>query len=154
MATVRWCVVMLLLAACSGSTAASSTIGQFDDGDAARFNAGMERLRSVPEPLRGSILTWVNTNGLAQLDPLVWQERLDRTCDAEFWNDPAALVELGDEFVASDLALSVGADPAEPIDMVASYQALWVMALNHCRELVPVGAVEAGPPQFGGISNQ
>ena len=128
----------------------TTTEDEFNDGDAARFNAGMVRLETVSEPLRGSILTWVNTHGLAQLDPVVWQARLDRTCEAEFWRNPAALLELTEEFVAADMALSVRDSAAEPIDIPTASQALWVMALNNCRDRIPIAVLENGPPDFSG----
>jgi len=141
-------VLVIALAGCTGESATTSTADEFNEGDAARFNAGMARLETVPEPLRGSIMTWVNTHGLAQLDPVVWQARLDRTCDAQFWRNPLALRELTEEFLAADMALSIRDPAADPIDMTASYQALWVMALNNCRELVPVEVVRGSPPDF------
>ncbi len=104
------------------------------------------RLRAVPMPLRGSIETWLNTTGLAQLDPNVWQVRLDRLCAQEFWANPPVLQAHGDEFVAADRNLSILDPEAEPLETKEVYRMLWVMALNHCRELVPVDFVEAGPP--------
>lgn len=96
--------------------------------------------------MRGSIMTWYIGMGLAQLDPDVWQTRLDRACAQQFWQNHDAMRALGDEFVASDVPLSVRAPDSDPADFPDAYSTLWVMALNHCRDLVPIEVVEEGPP--------
>ena len=145
MAKLRGLVVLVLVVAgCSSDTVSDPSVD--DDAMNARINTAIARLDTVPETMRGSILSWYNTNGLAQLDPTVWQTRLDRACAAQFWQNPDVLRTLGDEFVASDMALSARSPDAGPVDMPSSYSMLWVMALNHCRDLVPADAVAAGPP--------
>ena len=153
---VRRCalVLLLLMASCTGTSEQPAT-SVSPEAIAARSRADMARLQTVPEPLRGSIQTWWNGPGLAQLDPIVWQARLDRTCAEKFWINTAALHALGDEFVAADQAF-VASDPVlaamhaglGPTDMSEVYVALWIMALNHCRDLVPPEVVAKGPPDL------
>lgn len=54
----------------------------------------------------------------------------------------------GDEFVAADRNLSINDPAAELLEMSEVHRMLWVMALNHCRELVPIDMVRAGPLHF------
>lgn len=147
MAKLRGLVVLMLvvIGGCSTGADLPETSVDFEAMNA-RISAEIERLDTVPETMRGSILSWYNTNGLAQLDPTVWQTRLDRACAQQFWQNPDVLRSLGDEFVASDMPLSARSPEAGPVDMPSSYSMLWVMALNHCRDLVPVEVVEEGPP--------
>ncbi len=153
---VRRCalvVLVVVVAACTGTSAPPDTVSP--EAIAARSRADLAELRTVPEPLRGSIQTWLNGVGLAQLDADIWRGRLDRTCAEEFWIHTAALHALGDEFVAADQAF-VAADPVlaamhaelPQIDMRSAYVSLWTMALNHCRDLVPLEVVRAGPPDM------
>lgn len=138
--------LVLLAPACGGDTVSTTSTSVQPDTIRQRVEADLERLAGIPEVMRGSILSWYNGTGLAQLDPSVWQQRLDRACAQEFWLNPRALRALADEFVAADLVLSVRSPDSEPADFPDTYSTLWVMALNHCRDLVPLEAVEEGPP--------
>jgi len=102
-----------------------------------------EETRQVP--------TWVNMLGLAQFHPVVWRDRFDRMCSEGVWNPDVALA-LSSEFIATDLdagasGRSKGIGPPSVEDGAT---ALWLMAVNTCRDKFPAGAVEQGPPSFDG----
>jgi hypothetical protein len=61
------------------------------------------------------------------------------------WDAPVAL-SLAEEFIAEDMAVSIrGEGTGEPsVDDGAA--ALWIMAVNVCRDAFPEGEIETGPP--------
>ena len=139
--------LLLVVGACGDGDAATSTTESVAAIEA-RIRADVERLVQTPEPMRSSIRTWYNSTALPQLSPAVWQARLDRACNERFWEDPSVLEQLGDEFVAADAPLAHPLNDPASIVPEDAYVALWTMALNHCRALVPDEAVEAGPPHM------
>lgn len=100
------------------------------------------------EQLIQQIGTWTNQMGLLQTDPDVWRQRLARACDEGVW-DPEVAVTLAEEFIDEDMPLSVRAGGDTPWAGDGA-QALWVMAVNTCRDAFPDGEIEKGPPFFGG----
>lgn len=133
--------LMLVIASCS-TAAPGPTAGDL----AQQVAAEMDLLQTVDEPMRGSILSWFNTTGLARLSPGVWQTRLDQLCSAEFWNRPDFVEARAKEYLALDADLSMRDPEGGDIAERQVFTTVWVMALNHCRSLVPSAAVEAGPP--------
>jgi hypothetical protein len=92
--------------------------------------------------------TWVNNLGLLQTDPDVWRQRLVRACTEGVW-EPEVAVELGEEFIDEDMVLSVRAGGDTPRAEEGA-QALWLIAVNVCRDSFPDGEIEKGPPFFTG----
>ena len=143
-------VVVLLVAACSGGTEPADTNDERAAGEVhlAYVEAGRAKLRTVPEAATWYIETWYDSTGLGQLDPAVWQTRLDRACAQEFWANPGVLRSLGDEFVSSDFVAPIRTPDMGPVEMGNAYDALWVMALNYCREIIPPEVIGGDPPDL------
>ena len=100
------------------------------------------------EQLVQEIQTWPNFVGLLQTDPDVWRQRLVRACTEGVWETEVA-VALAEEFIGEDMVVSVRAGgDTPPVEMGA--QALWLMAVNVCRDSFPDGEIEEGPPFFTG----
>jgi len=111
-----------------------------------------------PEPTKltveetQQIPSWVNQLGLNQFDPAVWRDRFDRMCGEGVWNPEVALA-LSSEFIASDLDAGAsvrGADLGPPLAEDGAV-ALWLMAVNTCRNRFPEGAIEQGLPSFSSV---
>lgn len=143
-------VALLLVVAACGGTTAEPAIGDRAAGEThvAFVQAARAKLQTVPESVRWNIETWYNSTGLAQLDPDVWQLRLDRACAQEFWAKPLTLRRLGDEFVAADSVFPIKMPDIGPVEMQNAYDSLWVMALNHCRDIIPPEVIVGDPPDF------
>lgn len=96
------------------------------------------------------IQVWVNQLSLNQLDPAVWRNRFDRMCGEGVWNPDVALA-LSGEFIDTDLnaGASVRSENIGPPLAEDGAVALWLMAVNTCRDRFPQGAIEQGPPTFG-----
>ena len=95
------------------------------------------------EQLIPQINTWLNQLGLAQTNPDVWRERLERACTEGVWTDEVA-TQLAQEFIDEDLAVSVRAEGLGPPSVESGAQALWLMAMNVCRDAFPDGEIEKG----------
>ncbi len=97
--------------------------------------------------LRSVSSTWVNMTGLRQLDPAVWRRRLDEACTQGVW-DKTVAVELATKYIAEDEAafLSGRTPDQAPTTVEDAADALWLMALQVCRDTFPADAIEAGPP--------
>ena len=87
------------------------------------------------------VQTWVNATGLPQLAAAVWQVRLDRACEEGAWDDDVAR-DLAIGFVVEDLPLVVH-DLDAPTASTAA-EAVWIMAVNHCRGDFPAGEIQDG----------
>jgi hypothetical protein len=96
------------------------------------------------------IQVWINQLGLNQFDPAVWRSRFDRMCGEGVWNPDVALA-LSGEFIDTDLdaGASVRSENIGPPLAENGAVALWLMAVNTCRDRFPQGAIEQGPPTFG-----
>ena len=94
--------------------------------------------------LAAESLLWVNQVGLAQHDPAVWRPRLLRACLEGVWEDEVAM-RLAAEFIEEDLVVSVRAEGLGPPSVESGAQALWIMAVNFCRDSFPEGEIEDGP---------
>ncbi len=99
---------------------------------------------SSDEELIAQASTCVNSLGLAQTDPGVWRERLERACAEGVWERDVA-TRLAEEFIAEDLAVSVQGEGLGPPSVDGGAQALWIMAVNVCRDVFPDGEIEDGP---------
>lgn len=143
-------MVVLLVTSCGSGTVPADTNDERAAGEVhlGYVEAGRAKLRTVPESVRWNIETWYNSTGLGQLDPTVWRDRLDRACSQEFWANPGVLWSLGDEFVSSDSVAPIRTPDMGPVEMQGAYDALWVMALNHCREIIPPEVITGRPPDF------
>ncbi|MCL1692274.1 MAG: META domain-containing protein [Actinomycetia bacterium] len=97
---------------------------------------------------------WENTLGLAQFHPVVWRDRFDRMCTDGVW-DPDVALALSSEFIATDLeaGASTRSSGLGPPSSQDGASALWLMAVNTCRDRFPEGAIEQGPPEIGSASN-
>lgn len=98
------------------------------------------------EEIADVALTWVNQLGLVQTDVGIWRDRLVKACDAGVWNHDIAQA-LAEEFITADLSLSARSEGSKPPSVGEGAQALWLMAVNTCRDRFPASAIEAGPPQ-------
>lgn len=97
------------------------------------------------EELRPAVGTWVNTTGLLEDDADLWRQRLSEACDQGVWDDDIA-GRLADRYVDDDLdAAMEGVSDSEELRGRAA-QALWIMAVQVCREDFPEGEIEQGPP--------
>jgi hypothetical protein len=97
------------------------------------------------EELRPAVVTWVNQTGLVEDDADVWRQRLTEACDQGIWDDEVAM-ELADRYVDEDLDVAMeGVSDGTQLRARAA-QALWIMAVQVCRDDFPVGEIEDGPP--------
>ena len=71
--------------------------------------------------------------------------RRERACTEGVWDRDVA-TQLAEEFIQEDLAVSVRAEGSGPPSAGEGAQALWIMAVNVCRDVFPDGAIEDGPP--------
>ena len=99
------------------------------------------------EELAPQIATWVNMLGLAQTDPEVWRERLGRACTDGVW-DPAVAIQLAAEFMDEDEAVSIRGEGSETPTVEDGALALWLMAVNVCRDAFPDAEIEEGIPTY------
>ena len=90
---------------------------------------------------------WPNFLGLRADDTDLWRRRLGRACNSGVWNHDVAIA-LGAEFMAEDESSgrSIRAAGFEQPTAEQAGQALWLMAVNVCREQFPRGSIETGPP--------
>lgn len=103
------------------------------------------KIEIADEQLIPQISTWVNNLGLAQTDPVVWRQRLERACTEGVWEREVAR-RLAQEFINEDQVVSVRAEGLDPPSVEDGAQSLWIMAVNVCRDLFPNGEIEDGPP--------
>ena len=107
--------------------------------------SGGASLDVTDEELRPAVLTWVNTTGLVKEDADLWRERLTEACDQGVWDDEVA-ERLIHRYVDEDLdAAMEGVSDSEELRERAA-QALWIMAVQVCRDDFPEGEIEEGPP--------
>ena len=121
-------VLPLLVAGCGDSIGSESPAIEMSD-----------------EQLVPQIGTWVNQLGLAQTDPVVWRQRLERACNEGVW-EPEVARRLAEEFIEEDLVMSVRDEGSGLPPVEAGAQSLWIMAVNVCRDAFPEGEIEDGPP--------
>ncbi|MEX2655181.1 MAG: hypothetical protein WD532_09170 [Acidimicrobiia bacterium] len=99
-----------------------------------------------PETVERVVPTWINQTGLAS-SVETWQERLPQVCSQAGRDTPILddlLVDFATGYITEDIAAGLGqGDPADPAQAA---DALWLMAVEVCRELFPPGATAAGPP--------
>ncbi len=93
------------------------------------------------------IQIWVDGLGLVQTDETIWRARYDEACSEGVWDAEVAL-RLGAHFVDKDLTMGVSARDPSIGDPTAEEgaNALWLAALQSCRDLYPADAIAAGPP--------
>lgn len=97
------------------------------------------------EKLGPVVVTWVNQTGLVEDDAAVWRQRLTEACDQGVWDDDVA-ERLADRYVDEDLGVAMeGVSDGEELRDRAA-QALWIMAVQVCRNAFPAGEIEEGPP--------
>ena len=107
--------------------------------------SGGDLLEVTDEELRPAVLCWVNATGLVEDDADLWRRRLTEACDRGVWDDEVAK-RLADQYVDEDLDVAMeGVSDSEEMRRRAS-QALWIMAVQVCREGFPDGEIEEGPP--------
>ncbi len=112
----------------------------------------------VPAPLANvsddQILTqarnWPNMLGISADDPELWRGRLSRSCTEGVWDHDVAFA-LASTFMTADedAGLSMRVPGTEEPTVEAAAQALWLMAVNVCRERFPAGSIDRGPPGLG-----
>lgn len=88
--------------------------------------------------------TWVNQLGLAQTDPEVWRNRMERACTEGVW-DVEVATGLAEEFIDEDLTVSVRDESLGPPLVGEGAEALWSMAVGVCGDAFPEGEIEKGP---------
>jgi hypothetical protein len=91
--------------------------------------------------------TWPNALGLRADDTDLWRQRLGRACSSGVWSHDVAIA-LGAEFMAEDESAgrSIRAAGYEQPTAEQAGQALWLIAVNVCRDQFPRGSIEIGPP--------
>ncbi|NNC75664.1 MAG: hypothetical protein HKN93_09165 [Acidimicrobiia bacterium] len=91
-------------------------------------------------------ITWINILGIDQPSAVVWQNRVDRACVDGVWNDEV-LFGLSAEFFEADIeaGLSRAAGGSTPTATDAA-DALWLIAVQLCRDRFPDDSIELGPP--------
>ncbi len=126
-----WIVALLVAVAACGNGDSAGSVVVLDASD---------------EQIAQAALTWVNMLGLAQTDVELWRHRLERACGEGVWNEDVARA-LAEEFIAEDLPVSVRSPQLGPPATGEGAQALWLMAVNVCRDAFSPDAIESGPPQ-------
>ena len=107
--------------------------------------AGGDSLDVTDEELGPAVVTWVNQTFLVEDDIDLWRQRLTEACDQGVWDDEVA-ERLADRYVDDDLdAAMEGVSDSEELRGRAA-QALWIMAVQVCRDDFPEGEIEEGPP--------
>ncbi|MBT8213422.1 MAG: hypothetical protein KJN71_09775 [Acidimicrobiia bacterium] len=96
--------------------------------------------------LENAKAAWINTLGIDQPSPVIWQQRVDRACVDGVWNDEV-LFGLSAEFFEADIeaGLSRAAGGSTPTATDAA-DALWLIAVQLCRDRFPDDSIELGPP--------
>ena len=120
--------MLVLVAGCGEGTEPTSLIIEISD-----------------EQLTLQTTTWVNQLGLAQTDPDVWRQRLERACTEGVWDDEV-VTRLAEEFIDEDLGVSVRDESLGSPPVGEGARALWSMAVNVCGDAFPEGEIENGPP--------
>lgn len=133
----------LRLQAMGWMVALLAAVGACGNGNAA---GSVVALDASDDQIAQAALTWVNMLGLAQTDVELWRGRMERACGEGVWNEDVARA-LAEEFIAEDLPVSVRAPELGAPATGEGAQALWLMAVNVCRDAFPQGAIESGPPQ-------
>ena len=110
---------------------------------------------SVPAPLADvsddQLLTqtrnWPNMLGISADDPELWRARMSRSCTEGVWDHDVALA-LASTFMTADeeAGLSIRVPGADEPTIELAAHALWLTAVNVCRERFPAGSIERGPP--------
>ncbi|NIA26293.1 MAG: hypothetical protein GWP04_12125 [Gammaproteobacteria bacterium] len=90
------------------------------------------------EALRPVYLTWINMLGLNQADPAIWRIRLSEACTLGVWNKTVA-VDLATRYIAEDASVSARIPELGPAPVEDAADALWLMALQVCRDRFPAG---------------
>ncbi|NOY56224.1 MAG: hypothetical protein GXP34_09590 [Actinobacteria bacterium] len=126
---------MLMLAIVAGGCAAGSTI---QETTAARIDVTTTAfpIDMTDEALFPVYSTWVNMLGLRQLDPAVWRRRLSEACTLGVW-DKTVAVDLATRYIAEDASLAARTPGQEPPSVEDAADALWLMALQVCRDRYP-----------------
>jgi hypothetical protein len=100
----------------------------------------------VSDELLGSVTaTWVNMLGLDQQDPDIWRSRLNQACTLGVW-DKTVAVSLATRYIDEDIPTSVRSEAMGPPSVENAANALWLMAIQVCRDKFPDEAIAAGPP--------
>ena len=118
----------LVVAACGTSTDTDVNVVEIDE-----------------DWLEPAISIWINQVGLNQTDPEVWRNRLGLACNDGVWNEDVAR-RLAIQFIAADLALPGRAANLPDPTAGDGAHALWLMAVQVCRDEFPPGAIDQGPP--------
>ena len=108
----------------------------------------------LPDVSDDQILTqarnWPNMLGISADDPDLWRERLSRACIEGVWDHDVAFA-LASAFMNEDEAAGRsirGLEPWEPTVENAAL-ALWLTAVNVCRDQFPPESIDRGPPGLG-----
>lgn len=126
----RWLIAVMLIVVASAACQRAETVG----------------IESDDEALRRVYATWINQLGLERDEPQVWRSRLEEACSQGVW-DRTVAVALAERYVKEDAHLGGTADDSAPSpSKEAAADALWLMAVEVCRDRFPAGAVEEGPP--------
>ena len=108
--------------------------------------AGRVRIEADDGTLRTVYATWINLVGLVRDDPEVWRARLEEACSQGVWDRDVAIT-LAERNVDADTR-STGAtvgDPTPSPSTDTAADALWLMAVQRCRDL-SLTAPSEGPP--------
>ncbi|GBE20672.1 MAG TPA: hypothetical protein ENH00_03195 [Actinobacteria bacterium] len=132
--------VVIVAGGCAAGSAIGGTTTDTIGVTTAAFPVDM-----TDEALRSVSSTWVNMLGLRQLDPAVWRRRLSEACTLGVWNKTVA-VDLAGRYIAVDASVSPRTPDEGPPTVEDGADALWLMALQVCRDRFAADAIDAGPP--------
>ena len=93
---------------------------------------------------------WPNLLGISADGADLWRERLNRACTEGVWDHDVAFA-LASVFMNEDEAAgrSVRVLGAEEPTVENAALALWLTAVNVCREEFPPESIDRGPPGLG-----
>jgi hypothetical protein len=103
----------------------------------------------IDERTIGDAAAWATGIGLVQLDPAVWETRLEQACAEGVWEQEVA-ERLAAGFIAEDLATVEQVDGILDPTPEAGAQMLWIMSERYCGETFPPGAIDN--PWFGEVA--
>ena len=114
----RWLVVALLVVSCGGQVSATTVV---DPG-------GFGVLSAIA----------VNEIGFAEFSEEMWVAVAADACERQAWQHGEA------RLLASELIAERGLEGK--VDGAGLAKVIWMVVVNSCRQLVPEGVLQGGPP--------
>ena len=119
----RWLVVALLVVSCGGQVAATTVTDT-----------------TVVDPGGFGVLSAIAVNeiGFAEFSEEMWVAVAADACARQAWQHGEA------RLLASELIADRGLE--SKVDEAGLARVIWMVVVNSCRELVPDGVLQGGPP--------